>query len=70
MPLMGAVPPTPGFTTREGPPPGSVEKWLAETPERNKAIIERAKRSQESPLAAKCWQKTLEEAEAGWIGEP
>ena len=67
---MGNIQPTPGFTPRECRAADTFENWMAETPGRNKSIIERVRKSQKSPPAEKFWAETMEEAEAGWIGAP
>ena len=48
----------------------AVEEWRKQLPKRNQEIIERVRKSQESPLAETCWSKTLGEVEKGWLTAP
>ena len=70
MPIAGAAPPTPGLTPRETPTETSYAKWKAETPTRNKTIIERAAKAHGSEISNACWEKSRAGIQDGWLSKP
>ena len=70
IPIVGTAPPTAGLTPRVTPAETKYEIWKAGSPVRNKAAIERIRKTHGTALANACCEKSQAEFEAGWISPP
>ena len=70
MPIAGQITPSPMLTARKVNASATFGQWLAELPERNKINVARIVKSQGTPAARACYEKSMKEVEAGWLSSP
>ena len=70
VPISGTVPAKDVRTKRYRPDVATMEQWRASVPIRNKRNLERVQKTQGSPAALACWEKTLAEVAEGWVTMP
>ena len=61
MPIAGDIPPSDVLTPRVRNASLTEEEWRVTIPARNRATVDRLKRSKDSDLPRACWEKTLSE---------
>ena len=61
MPIVGSIPSTQVLQPRERKATMEFDQWKEGMYERNKKVLERAKKYQEDELVSQCWDKTLGE---------
>ena len=70
MPLVGSTPAVGVFQERQRPAATTVDAWRGGLADRNAAMVQRVVRSSDTELSRLVWDKTLQEAEKGWVTTP